>query len=398
MERVINDVDVHMPELLAAGLVLLIMFCLAYAGMKTKIPDVILFILVGIALSGFLGESEILYFAGEIGIVLLFFMLGMEFPMKQLAGIAKKVTPAGMLDLFLNFVLSVMICLLFGLDPFMALLIGGVLYATSSSITMKMLESTKRTANPESEFLLGVLIFEDLAAPVIVAVLVGMSAGNGLGWMDVSLLIGQVFGMIVIAIALGRFVFSKLSNFFERTAGSEILHLLMIGIAFTYSGAALLLGLSEVLGAFLAGIMIAEARKSEQLEPLVLPIRELSLPLFFFWFGTQIEFDGGITSPALLGILVVWGVLGKMIVGMVGGKMYGLTRRVSFRAGLSFTQRGEFSIIIASIGAVEVMAFSSMFILLSSSIGIALFIYAPKLTTAIFGKKQKLQKVKVPGS
>ncbi|SDH95016.1 transporter, CPA2 family [Alteribacillus persepolensis] len=385
----------HVPELLAAGLILLIMFVIGWVGLRSKLPDVILFIFAGIAVASLLHDSEILYFAGEIGIVLLFFMLGMEFPIKQLATIAKRVTPAGSLDLFLNFVLSVMICLLFGLDAMAALFIGGILYATSSSITMKMIENTKRTANPESEFLLGVLIFEDLAAPVMVAVLAGLASGQAMTGIDFFWLFLKVILLIISAVLIGRFLFAKLSRFIERNAGSDIFHLLLIGIAFTYSGAAVFFGLSEVLGAFLAGIMLAETKQSHVLEPLVLPIRELTLPLFFLWFGTQIDVQNDVPWPWLLAVLLIWSIAAKIIVGMVGGKMYGLTNRVSFRAGLSFTQRGEFSIIIASLAAAKIMAFSSIFILLSAIIGIVLFLYAPKLTRKIYGNKQK--KVSVRG-
>ncbi|MDQ0298739.1 CPA2 family monovalent cation:H+ antiporter-2 [Salibacterium salarium] len=387
----------HMPELLVAGLILLIMFVIGFIGLRSRIPDVILFIVVGISLGGFLADSEILYFTGEIGIVLLFFMLGIELPIKQLGNIAKKVTPAGLLDLFLNFLLSALFCLVFGLDVLTAVIIGGILYATSSSITMKMMENTKRTANPESEFILGVLIFEDLAAPIMVAILVGLNTGEGFQGIDFLWLVSKVFLLIILAVFLGRFVFAKAAKFIERNAGSNIFHLLIIGIAFTYSGVAIYLELSEVLGAFLAGIMLAEAKKSETIEPLVLPLRELTLPLFFLWFGTQIELDSSISAPILLTVLVVWSVIGKIIVGMVGGRMYGLSPRVSFRAGLSFTQRGEFSIIIASVATAEIMAFGSVYILLSASIGILLFIFAPLITTKIFGEKKKVEKVKVPG-
>ncbi|WP_233275719.1 cation:proton antiporter [Salibacterium aidingense] len=386
----------HMPELLAAGLILFIMFIIGFIGMRSRVPDVILFILVGIAVSGLLHDSEILYFSGEIGIVLLFFMLGLEFPIKQLGAIAKKVTPAGLLDLFLNLFLSSLLCLLFGLDIFTAFVVGSLLYATSSSITMKMLQNTKRTANPESEFLLGVLIFEDLIAPILVAVLVGMSGGGQFSGGEFLWLIVKVMLLVTAAVCLGRFMFTKAAKFVDRNAGSDIFHLFIIGMAFTYSGLAVYLGLSEVLGAFLAGIMLAEVKRSETIEPLILPVRELTLPLFFLWFGTQIDLAHGISYPILLGVLVVWSILGKMLVGIAGGRFYGLSGRVAFRAGLSFTQRGEFSIIIASVAAAEVMAFGSIFILISAAAGILLFLTAPAVTRKIYGRKKKEYKVKVP--
>ncbi|SFM07047.1 cation:proton antiporter [Salibacterium qingdaonense] len=381
--------ELEIPELLAAGLILFAMFVIGFLGLRTRIPDVILFILAGIVFSGLLSDSDILYFAGEIGIVLLFFMLGMEFPIGKLGAIAKRVTPAGLLDLFLNFVLSTGICLLFGLDVLTAFLIGGILYATSSSITLKMLQNTKRTANPESEFLLGVLIFEDMAAPVMVAVFAGIMAGGEVTGMDFLFLAVKVTALTLAAIFLGRFVFSKLKTFIDRNAGSDIFHLFLIGLALIVSGTAVFLELSEVLGAFLAGIMLAETGRSETFEPLIQPVRELTLPLFFLWFGTQINLDGGVMYPALLTALIGWSLLGKWLTGMAGGRMYGLSPRSAFRAGLSFTPRGEFSIIIASAATAEVMAFGSLFIVISSAAGIALFLYAPALTKKVYGSKQK---------
>ncbi|SFP75246.1 monovalent cation:H+ antiporter-2, CPA2 family [Salibacterium halotolerans] len=378
-----------MPELLAAGVILFVMFVIGLLGVRTRIPDVILFILAGIVVSGLLSDSDILYFAGEIGIVLLFFMLGMEFPIRKLGAIAKKVTPAGLLDLFLNFVLSTGICLLFGMDPLTAFLIGGLLYATSSSITLKMLQNTKRTANPESEFLLGVLIFEDMAAPVMVAVFAGITAGGDLTGMDFLFLAVKVAALTLAAILLGRFVFAKLKGFIDRHAGSDIFHLFLIGLALTVSGAAVFLELSEVLGAFLAGIMLAETGRSETFEPLIQPVRELTLPLFFLWFGTQINLEEGIIYPVLLTALIGWSLIGKWLTGMIGGRMYGLSPRAAFRAGLSFTPRGEFSIIIASAATAEVMAFGSLFIVISAAAGIFLFLYAPALTKKVYGTKQK---------
>ncbi|MFD2705135.1 cation:proton antiporter [Salibacterium lacus] len=389
--------ELEIPELLAAGFILLAMFVIGFLGLRTRIPDVILFILAGIVFSGLLSDSDILYFAGEIGIVLLFFMLGMEFPIRKLGAIAKRVTPAGLLDLFLNFVLSTGICLLFGLDVLTAFLIGGILYATSSSITLKMLQNTKRTANPESEFLLGVLIFEDMVAPVMVAVLAGIMAGGEITGIDFLLLAVKVAGLTLAAILLGRFVFTKLKTFIDRNAGSDIFHLFLIGLALTVSGIAVYLELSEVLGAFLAGIMLAETGRSETFEPLIQPVRELTLPLFFLWFGTQINLDGGVMYPSLLAALIGWSLLGKWLTGMAGGRLYGLSPRSAFRAGLSFTPRGEFSIIIASAATAEVMAFGSLFIVISAASGIILFLYAPALTKKVYGSKQKKNEPNVRG-
>ncbi|MBU9713147.1 cation:proton antiporter [Bacillus tamaricis] len=386
----------QLPIMLSAGIIFILLFCFGLLSVKFKIPEVIIYILLGLVLASFLGDSHLLHLIGEIGIVLLFFMLGMEFPIKQLMKVAKKVTPAGTLDVLLNIGVSMIIVYFFGLGIIESLLIGGVVYATSSSITAKLLETSKRTANPESEFILGLLIFEDLVAPVLVAILVGLTAGTGVTAGSFTILLLKVVLLTAGAILLGQLLFSKLSRFFERYLSSDIFIMFVIGIALAYGGIALYLDLSEVLGAFLAGIMIAEVKKTEQLEHLIVPIRDLTLPLFFLWFGTTIEFGSGIPMIGLLITLSIWAIVAKIIVGIVGGRLYGLSKKVSVRAGFSLVQRGEFSIIIAALATTEVMVFSSVFILGTAMVGILLFQLAPKIANYFYPNK-KPKKVKLPG-
>lgn len=386
----------HLPTMLSAGIVLLSLFLCGYIGLKVKIPAVILYILFGIIVSSLLVDSHLLHITGEIGIVLLFFMLGMEFPIKQLGSVAKKVTLGGTLDVVLNLGVTMLICYVMGLNLLMSFLIGGVVYATSSSITAKLLESSKRMANPESEFILGLLIFEDLVAPILVAILVGLTSGIDLTLVSFSFLLGKVLLLTFGAILIGHYIFRKLGSFFDRYIGHDIFIMLVVGLALAYGGLALYLNLSEVLGAFLAGIMLAEVRRTESLEHLILPVRDLTLPLFFLYFGTTISFGEGIPMVGLLLLVFVWSVVAKIIVGFYGGKMYGLSNRVALRAGFSLTQRGEFSIIIASLAPIAYRAFSSIFILVSAMVGIALFQIAPKVAKKIYGTKKMPQKVKVP--
>lgn len=386
--------------MLSAGLILILLFLTGYLALKIKIPEVIIYIILGITIGGLLSGSHLLHFVGEVGIVILFFMLGLEFPIKQLAKVAKKVTSAGTLDVVLSLGITTGICLLMGVDPLMSFLLGGVVYATSSSITAKLLESSKRMANPESEFMLGLLIFEDLVAPILVAVLVGLTAGGAITFGSMSFVLLKVIALTVGAILIGHYLFSKLGSFFDRYMNNDIFIMLLIGIALAYGGLALYLGLSEVLGAFLAGIIIAEVRRTHQLEVLIVPIRDLTLPLFFLYFGTTITFGQGVPMIGLLLILLFWSIVAKIIVGIYGGRWYGLSKRVALRAGFSLTQRGEFSIIIASLAVGSIKVFSSVFILASSIIGIILFQLAPRISRKIYGQTQvqaqDKEKLKLP--
>ncbi|MDT8380260.1 MAG: cation:proton antiporter [Desulfotignum sp.] len=390
--------EAHFPVLFIAGSLFILLFAVGFIGMKIRIPGVVLYILLGIGLGGPLSGNHLLKLAGEMGIVLLFFMLGMEFPIRRLAGIAKKVAPAGTLDLGLNLFVTMGICVMFGLDWITSFLMGGVVYATSSSITAKILETSKRMANPEAEFMLALLIFEDIAAPVAVAVLVGLTAGSALTAMTFWVIIAKITFLIIGAVIIGHLIFSRLGRFVDRYMTHDTFVLLVVGIALAYGGLALMLNLSEVLGAFLAGIILAEVRRTEKMEHAILPIRDLFLPLFFFYFGTTITFGDGVPMVPLLLVLLAWSIAGKIITGYYGARLYGLSKKVSLRAGLSFTQRGEFSVIIAAMAADTIRILSGVFILSSAMIGILLFELAPEITNSLFPKKGPPAKYKVPGS
>lgn len=387
------------PILLGAGIVLLFVFWFGFLSLKMKMPNVILYILLGIILAKWISHHEILHFASEIGIVILFFLLGLEFNLKRLGGIARKIWPAGLLDVFLNLGVVTFIGIWYGLDPFYAFLLGGVAYATSSSITAKLLGDTGRMANRESEFILGILIFEDLVAPIVVAIIIGLSTGEPMTLFDSGILVIKIFGITVAAIILGKTVFKKFDQFLNKIHDEDFKIALFIGIALSYGGLALWLGLSEVLGAFLAGMMLSDVERIERVEQTVHPIQNLVLPIFFVYFGTTIQFVNGVPMLPLLAILVFWSIAGKMLVGIIGGKLYGLSPRVSFRAGLSLCSRGEFSVIIASIATGVFKIFSGIYIVLLALIGMLLFTRAPQMTNKLFGKPVKKKKgLKVPGS
>ncbi|MFC4558626.1 cation:proton antiporter [Virgibacillus kekensis] len=385
------------PALLGGGAVLLGIFVLGFIGFRTRFPNVILYILFGVALAGVLDHNKILHFSSEVAIVLLFFLLGLEFSTKRLGDIAKKIWSAGLLDVFLSLVVSMLITVAFGLDWFTAFLIGGITYATSSSITAKLLDDQGRMANAETEYILGILIFEDLVAPIVVAVLIAMSAGGAFGGTELLILLGKIIAMMAVAILLGKTLFKEFEDFLARIEDEDFKIALLVGLAMGYGGLALYLGLSEVLGAFLAGVMLAEIGRIERVETTVSPIKDLLLPTFFVYFGTTVSLGEGVPMPVLLIVLIIWSVIAKVLVGIIGGRLYGLSKRVSFRAGLSICARGEFSVVIAAIAVGSIKIFSGVYIVVAAFIGMILFNYAPKLTTKIYGKPEKKKKnLKVP--
>ena len=272
-----------------------------------------------------------------------------------------------------------LLAFLFGLNPVGIFVIGSVAYASSSSITAKMIEEAKRIANPETEFILALLIFEDLLAPILVSLIAGLYSGAGLSMGFLLILLLKIVGFTVGAVLIGAYGFRRLQPFVSAYLDKDFMPLLAVGLALGYAGLAVFLGLSEVLGAFLAGVMLSETGRSSELSHLIFPIRDVMLPFFFFWFGTTISLGQGVPWPGLLVGLVLWGVIGKVLTGYLGGRSYGLSPRVSWRAGLSLVQRGEFSALIASLAAPPLRILSGLYILSMAVIGVASFQNAPNL-------------------
>ncbi|RSD25439.1 cation:proton antiporter [Mesobacillus subterraneus] len=371
---------------LAIGLFLLALFLIGLIGIKViKIPDILLYILLGLFLSTIIKESKVIEIAGEIGLILLFFLLGTKFSVKTLITYSAKVWKGGLLDVFLGLFVTAGISFLFGLDWVSAFLVGGIVYATSSSITAKLLEEKNRTENKESQFMLLILVFEDLIAPILVTVLIGLT-GEGFTAADFLFILVKIILLAGVAAFFSIVVFRKLEPILKEINQNDIFIVLITGIALTYGGVALLLGLSEVIGAFLAGMMLSELSIRDKIERAALPVRNIFLPFFFLNFGIHIELTRDIPYVGLLIVLILWSLLHKVIVGYVGGQWYGLGRADSLMAGLSLTQRGEFSVIIAALAVGELKMFASIYILVIAFIGTILFQLAPRLNKLIVEK------------
>ncbi len=363
------------------GVLFLLLFFVSYFFQKVRLPSLLSYIFLGVALSWlFTGpELRVLDEISRTGIVLLFFLLGLHFPLNRLVSISRRIWKAGVMDIVLNFGGTVLIAYLLGFDLVFSLIIGGVAYASSSAMTIRLLEESGRKNSPEGEFKLALLIFEDLAAPVIVSVLVGLSATGIITGSALAITFGKVVILTVAAILIAYFLFRKADILFQRYINKDFMPLFAVSIAFIFAGIAESMELSKLLGAFLAGVMLSETGTSREFDRMIEPVKNLFMPFFFFWFGTSIDLGAGrFDFPAVM-ILILWGLIGKMIVGLWGGRLYGLTVKGSLRAAFSLGQRGEFSVVIAALAEIGLRLFLGVYISVTAVVGVYLFRMAPSL-------------------
>ncbi len=378
----------NIPFLFIFGLILCGFSLVSLSSEKLKLPSVLLYIILGLVVSPFFMQLHAIHAVAEVGIVLLFFVLGLDFPLSRMMSISKKIWPAGFIDIVLNLAGSMLIAIIFGLNFVSSFILGSMAYATSSSISAKELEEKKRLANPEAEFILALLIFEDLIAPILVSIIAGMSNGDNFSSIFIVILLSQIILLLGGALFIGHFGFKKLHEFAGKHIQKEFVPLFAVGLALGYAGLAIWLGLSEVLGAFLAGVMLSETDRSQEIEHLILPLRNITLPFFFFWFGTTINIGQGVPYVGLLSALLIWGIIGKICTAYYGSRLFGLNKKVSIRAAFSMIQRGEFSVIIASLTNQSLKIFSGIYILVSAFIGILFFSQAPAIAKRYGGSRR----------
>ncbi|HET8580659.1 MAG TPA: cation:proton antiporter [Nitrospiraceae bacterium] len=290
--------------------------------------------------------ENIIAVGAEIGILLLLFMLGLEYTGEELKANLRTGLPAGAVDFSLNFTPGVLAALLLGWEPLAALLLGGVTYISSSGVIAKVLAELRWMNNPETPTILSILVLEDLAMavylPLVAVLLIGQSVVTGV--VSILVALTTVGIVLILAVRYG----SAISRFAAHQS-DQIILLTTFGAVLLVAGVAQRLQVSSAVGAFLVGIALS-GPMAEQAHRLIGPLRDLFAAQFFFFFGLQI--DPATLPPVLLlavGLGLVTG-LTKILTGWWAAGRAGVDTQGQLRAGAALVARGEFSIVIAGLG------------------------------------------------
>lgn len=390
------EISHNIPFLLSFGIITISLFFAGYIGKILKFPSVLFYILAGLILGRFIHEQEALEVFSELGIVFLFFYLGLEFNIVRAVNTAKRIWSVGLLDLFFNFIIIFLVAYYLGFSLFQSLLIGGVAYASSSAITTKIIVDNHRIASPETELILGLMVFEDILAPILLAIISAVALGGQLSVSTFVILILKIFIVFAISIGIAVYLKNHISNFIDKFIEEEIFTLFSFGGLILFAGITKFLGLSEALGSFLMGMIVSETGKSHDVEKIMFAIKDLAVAIFFFLFGASIKFSTGIDNKFLLILLLIilLSILGKFLTGFIGGLIYGLSKRKSISTGLSIINRGEFSIAMSKFAPTNMLLFIGVYVLIMAFIGIITAQYAYKIAELIIPKKKKKKRKK----
>ncbi|MBV8114868.1 MAG: cation:proton antiporter [Silvibacterium sp.] len=283
----------------------------------------------------------------QIGVLLLLFMLGLEYHGEDLVRDLRSGLPAGGADFLLNFTPGLAAGLLMKWSPLAAVLLGGITYISSSGIVAKVLSELNRVNNPETPTVLAVLVLEDLAMAVYLP-LVGVSLAGGTP-LKIATSVGVAVTVVILVLILALRLGHRLSSWVSHES-EEIVLLTTFGLVLFVAGIAARFKVSAEIGAFLVGIALS-GQIAEQTHRLLSPLRDLFAAIFFFFFGLQIDPR---TLPPALPLAILLGVvtaLTKVLTGYWSANRAHIDRHGCIRAGAALIARGEFSIVIAGLGA-----------------------------------------------
>ncbi len=334
--------------LIELGLIVVSLAILARIASRWGFSAIPLYLLAGLAFGkGGLAPLNLsagfTHIGAEIGVLLLLFMLGLEYTGPELVVLGLEYTgpelvanlrsalPAAIVDFALNFTPGLLAGLLLKWKPLAAVLLGGVTYVSSSGVIAKVLAELRRLNNPETPAVLSILVLEDLAMAVYLPLVAVLLAGGGPARMAMSVSLALAAVLLVLALAVS---YGVLLSRVVAHQSDEIVLLTIFGAVLLVAGAAQRLQVSAAIGAFLVGIAVS-GPMAEQTHRLLAPLRDLFAATFFFFFGLQIDpatLPPALPSAVLLGIVTA---ATKVLTGFWAARRTGVDRRGRLRSGMA---------------------------------------------------------------
>ncbi|WP_417608318.1 cation:proton antiporter [Owenweeksia hongkongensis] len=321
---------------------------------KLKLPTILGFLATGIAFGpygfGLIQASHDIEILSEIGVILLLFIIGLEFSLASLAKIKKVVFIGGASQVLLTIgaVVAATMALGFGLNE--SLFIGFLVSLSSTAIVLSLLQSSGMMNSPHGKIALGILIFQDIIV-VPMMLLTPMLAGEGGNiWVELGLLIAKAVAVIVAVLISARYLVPKLLQAIVKTRSRELFIISIVVICFAVAWITSSIGLSLALGAFMAGLTISESEYSHQATGLIIPFREIFASFFFVSIGMLLDISFFVEHIGFVLLITLAVFVLKFTIIVFSSAILGFPARTSLLSGFTLFQVGEFAFILAAVG------------------------------------------------
>ena len=300
---------------------------------------------------GLLSDISALNVFAEIGVILLLFVIGIEFPFAKIRSIGKVAIGVGTLGLFMTLGLVFYVCTSMGLEFMDSLFLAAALSISSTAIIVKVLEESGKIKKESSILVLGILIVEDVIAVILIASLESIALVGNVSIEGIVAVVVVAGILIVGTFTVGIRVIPKLVDRVASAENREILLLAILGVCFGYSLLANVVGLSVAIGAFLAGVLIAESKSAEVSKILSSPIKDMFVAIFFVSVGALMDVSQ-LENYIFVAIALIAVALSMKLGGnLLGNFIFRQERGKSLRSAFTLAApRGEFSIVIIKVG------------------------------------------------
>lgn len=347
------------------AIIMIVASLMALVSFKLKQPMVIAYIIAGMIIGpytppfGFISNSEILHVFAEIGIIVLLFVIGMEFPIEKLKNVGKKATLIATVEAAGTFVAAYFVANALNFSLFDSLFVALAVSVTSTVIVMRVLEEMNMVNDQASYLIVGVAVIEDIIIISVLAVLQSIASTGDLSPVDIGISVGLVLAFIVGIIVIGSKTVPKFVDLIGKTNHNELLIIAVLGVAFGLSVIAFKLGISVATGAFFAGVLIAESKMRLATKVISTPIRDMFAALFFISVGALMDISliPVFIIPAIALVLVSSSA--KFLTVWASTRVQGFNKSTSFKAGFGLSSSGGELALVAAKGGSDVGATSS---------------------------------------
>jgi len=310
-------------------------------------PSVLGYLLVGMLAGGhafnWIHDSHAIEEIAEIGVVFLLFTIGLEVSIPRLIAMRRIVFGIGSIQVIVSTVCTIALGIWMGLSWQAAFAVGGAMAISSTAIVIKILTDQHELHSRHGHIALGVLLFQDLAVVpflVLIPIFAVPESGSMLGSIGLALAKGAfAFGLIFYT---GQYLARPALRWVASTHSSELFTLFILFIALVAAWLTWQLGLSLAMGAFLAGIMLAETEFQHHVDMEIRPFRDVLMGLFFISVGTQFDWTIIVSDPVTVAVLTAGLMVGKGLAIMIITYLAGYEKGVAIRSGLVLGQGSEF--------------------------------------------------------
>jgi CPA2 family monovalent cation:H+ antiporter-2 len=338
----------HLVLILLAAAVVVVVAC-----RLVRLPPILGYLTVGIVLGphafAWVPNDADTRYLGEIGIVFLMFSIGLEFSLPQLRTMRRAVFGLGLAQVTITTLAGVGALRLAGYDWQVGLVLGGMLAMSSTAIVSKMLAERTELGTPHGRDVMGILLFQDLA---VVAFLILIPSLDESG-RDLMGALGVAFAKAAVVLTLVLFFGQKpMRAWFHLVARLRSSELFVLNVLFVTLGLAALTefaGLSLALGAFVAGMLIAETEFRYQVEEDIKPFRDVLLGLFFVVVGMALDLRVVVAHVGWVFILLLVPVLAKLALIVLLSRAFGAPLGTALRTGFYLAQAGEFALVMLAL-------------------------------------------------